>query len=151
MQKERTEIIQDMKGICMSLLKKYRVSNANKPSGHIIFYRDGVSEGQYEQVGSKEIKVIRDACAAIDPSASLSSSLFLPGSFSSDRLTFDSVRAEYKPKLTYIICAWVSLPLSMSLLTLPLASCWYLTGGKRSPRDPSRCPSPSLFPPLRAR
>ncbi|KAL7411338.1 Piwi domain-containing protein [Mrakia frigida] len=78
LQEGRTEIIQDMKGVTVSLLRKYRVSNANKPPSHIIFYRDGVSEGQYEEVGSKEIKAIRDACAAIDP--------------------------KYRPKLTYIIC-----------------------------------------------
>ena len=34
----RTEIIQDMKGVCISLLRKYRLSNANKPPSHIIFY-----------------------------------------------------------------------------------------------------------------
>lgn len=49
------------------------------------------SEGQYEEVGSKEIKSIRDACAAIDPSSSSPFSLPLLKSVSSSPLTSTSI------------------------------------------------------------
>ena len=78
LQEGRQEIIQDMRGCTLALLRKYRASNGNKEPKKIIFYRDSVSEGMYEEVSAAEIKSIREACRMISPT--------------------------YKPQLIFIVC-----------------------------------------------
>lgn len=57
-QPSRTEIIQDLQGMSMALIKKFYKQTRQKP-GRIIFYRDGVSEGQYAQVARDEIRALK--------------------------------------------------------------------------------------------
>ncbi|XP_064477992.1 protein argonaute-2-like isoform X2 [Ornithodoros turicata] len=63
----RVEIIQDLTNIVVELLKAfYRETHGKKPE-RIIFYRDGVSEGQFEEVRNKEVAAIRLACKLLSP------------------------------------------------------------------------------------
>ncbi|OWM73716.1 hypothetical protein CDL15_Pgr026820 [Punica granatum] len=76
-QSHREEIIEDLykkapnqqgtmhKSMIMDHLKAFRRSTGLKP-GRIIFYRDGVSEGQFSQVQLYEIDAIRKACASLE-------------------------------------------------------------------------------------
>lgn len=50
-QRPRQEIIQDLASMVRELLIQFYKSTRFKPT-RIIFYRDGVSEGQFRQVGS---------------------------------------------------------------------------------------------------
>ena len=59
------------------LLKDFYKLSKKQPT-RIIFYRDGVSEGQFAQVVVKEVAAIRSACQRLD--------------------------ANYRPKLTFIVC-----------------------------------------------
>ncbi|MCD9641208.1 argonaute 5 [Datura stramonium] len=52
-------------GMIMELLKEFRRSTGMKP-GRIIFYRDGVSEGQFNQVLLDEMDAIRKACTSLE-------------------------------------------------------------------------------------
>ncbi|KAK4375931.1 hypothetical protein RND71_006608 [Anisodus tanguticus] len=52
-------------GMIIEMLKAFRRSTNLKP-GRIIFYRDGVSEGQFNQVLLEEMDAIRQACAALE-------------------------------------------------------------------------------------
>ncbi|KAG5139722.1 hypothetical protein JHK84_033490 [Glycine max] len=76
-QTHREEIIQDLyntcedpvkgkvhSGIIRELLRAFRLSTNQKPE-RIIFYRDGVSEGQFSQVLLYEMDAIRRACASL--------------------------------------------------------------------------------------
>lgn len=76
-QTHREEIIQDLynthedpvrgkthSGIIRELLRAFRLSTKTKPE-RIIFYRDGVSEGQFSQVLLYEMDAIRRACASL--------------------------------------------------------------------------------------
>ncbi|CAM9114998.1 unnamed protein product, partial [Sphacelaria rigidula] len=64
-QEHRKEVIQDLAAMVKSLLISfYRVNNA-KPA-RIIFFRDGVSEGQFREVLRYEA-TIEQACAALEP------------------------------------------------------------------------------------
>ncbi|KAL6518620.1 argonaute 1 [Orobanche gracilis] len=78
-QAHRQELIQDLYktwqdpvkgtmhgGMIMELLISFRRSTGQKPT-RIIFYRDGVSEGQFYQVLLFELDAIRKACAALEP------------------------------------------------------------------------------------
>ncbi|CAN7977088.1 unnamed protein product, partial [Ixodes persulcatus] len=65
----RVEMIKDLKGMVMELLKAFREATRHKPE-HIIFYRDGVSEGQFAQVRDLELQAIRDACLSLQPDGS---------------------------------------------------------------------------------
>ncbi|CAG8692064.1 17443_t:CDS:2, partial [Dentiscutata heterogama] len=58
----RIEIIQDIKTLVTLALKDFK-NNTNQKLQQIIFYRDGVSEGQFEQVFDNEVKAIKDACS----------------------------------------------------------------------------------------
>ncbi|XP_055830297.1 protein argonaute 5-like [Solanum dulcamara] len=52
-------------GMIMELLKAFRRSTGHKPA-RIIFYRDGVSEGQFNQVLLEEMDAIRKACNSLE-------------------------------------------------------------------------------------
>ncbi|KAK9126541.1 hypothetical protein Scep_015387 [Stephania cephalantha] len=77
-QANRMEIIQDLfkvvqdpqkgtvnSGMIRELLIAFRRSTSHKPH-RIIFYRDGVSEGQFSQVLLHELDAIRKACASLE-------------------------------------------------------------------------------------
>lgn len=63
--KARIEIIEDMKNIAKSLLLSFYQVNNVKPE-KIIFYRDGVSEGQFSHVQQFELAALRDACRELE-------------------------------------------------------------------------------------
>ncbi|KAF8400717.1 hypothetical protein HHK36_014017 [Tetracentron sinense] len=78
-QAHRQELIQDLfktwndpqrgtisGGMIRELLISYRKATGQKPL-RIIFYRDGVSEGQFYQVLLYELDAIRKACASLEP------------------------------------------------------------------------------------
>ncbi|KAL8457170.1 hypothetical protein ACS0TY_035133 [Phlomoides rotata] len=78
-QAHRQELIQDLYktwqdpargtmhgGMIKELLIAFRRSTGQKPQ-RIIFYRDGVSEGQFYQVLLYELDAIRKACASLEP------------------------------------------------------------------------------------
>ncbi|KAL5712495.1 Protein argonaute 10 [Ranunculus cassubicifolius] len=78
-QAHRQELIQDLYktwhdpvrgtvsgGMIRDLLVSFRKASGQKPQ-RIIFYRDGVSEGQFYQVLLYELEAIRKACASLEP------------------------------------------------------------------------------------
>ncbi|KAL4556451.1 hypothetical protein LXL04_039103 [Taraxacum kok-saghyz] len=79
-QPHRQELIQDLYktwqdpvrggtvsgGMIRDLLVSFRKATGQKPQ-RIIFYRDGVSEGQFYQVLLYELDAIRKACASLEP------------------------------------------------------------------------------------
>ncbi|CAN4092874.1 unnamed protein product [Withania somnifera] len=78
-QAHRQELIQDLYktwhdsargtvsgGMIRDLLISFRKATGQKPQ-RIIFYRDGVSEGQFYQVLLFELDAIRKACASLEP------------------------------------------------------------------------------------
>ncbi|KAI9489892.1 Piwi domain-containing protein [Zychaea mexicana] len=75
-QSSRTEIIADLANMVIELLKQFYKACGQKPE-RILFYRDGVSEGQFGEVLKSEVAAIRSAC-----------------------LTLDN---DYKPKITFVV------------------------------------------------
>uniref|UniRef100_A0A0E0NZM1 Piwi domain-containing protein n=1 Tax=Oryza rufipogon TaxID=4529 RepID=A0A0E0NZM1_ORYRU len=53
-------------GMIRELIESFRKANGSCKPGRIIFYRDGVSEGQFSQVLLSEMDAIRKACASIE-------------------------------------------------------------------------------------
>ncbi|KAJ7781167.1 argonaute-like protein [Mycena metata] len=76
-QTSRQEMIEELESMshhCLSMYIRYREMAEKKAPGasapkRIIFYRDGVSEGQFKQVLEQELPLIKKACATlkIDP------------------------------------------------------------------------------------
>ncbi|KAF7729871.1 eukaryotic translation initiation factor 2C, 2 [Apophysomyces ossiformis] len=64
-QAHRTEIIADLANMVKELLKIFYQSCGQKPA-HILFYRDGVSEGQFKIVQKAEIDAIKAACNSLE-------------------------------------------------------------------------------------
>ncbi|OLY85592.1 Protein argonaute-3 [Smittium mucronatum] len=64
-QGSRVEIIQDLAEIVRQQLINFFKSTGFKPQ-KIIFYRDGVSEGQFAEVMAKEVQSIVDACENLE-------------------------------------------------------------------------------------
>jgi eukaryotic translation initiation factor 2C len=62
----RAEIILDMGSMVVELLQKFYSMTGTKPQ-RIIFYRDGISEGQFSEVIRTEVTAIRKACKAMGP------------------------------------------------------------------------------------
>lgn len=58
----KTEMIGEVREMFKELLYEYTKHNDNELPSKIIIYRDGVSEGQFQQVVTKEINGIKDAC-----------------------------------------------------------------------------------------
>ncbi|KAJ8969356.1 hypothetical protein NQ317_016141 [Molorchus minor] len=61
LQPPKVEIIEDLEAITIEQLKYFYNKTKVKPE-RIIFFRDGVSEGQFDQVRTSEIRAIRSAC-----------------------------------------------------------------------------------------
>ncbi|XP_054263153.1 protein argonaute-2-like [Macrosteles quadrilineatus] len=61
LQPPKQEIIADLHKIVIKHLKYYKMKNGREPT-RIIFYRDGVSEGQFMQVLQVEMTCIKAAC-----------------------------------------------------------------------------------------
>lgn len=76
-QRSRQEIIEDLKSMAMNLLKRFHISTKGKKPERILFYRDGVSEGQFEYVLKHELNALRTACSELE--------------------------ANYSPKITFVI------------------------------------------------
>ncbi|KAJ1294155.1 hypothetical protein BS78_01G124300 [Paspalum vaginatum] len=53
-------------GMIRELLVSFYRTNGNRKPARIIFYRDGVSEGQFNQVLLYEVDAIRKACASLE-------------------------------------------------------------------------------------
>lgn len=68
MQTGRQEIIADLKNMMKDLMMEFhRVTRGRKPE-HLIFFRDGVSEGQFKEVYYSEYSAVREACKELgDP------------------------------------------------------------------------------------
>ena len=65
-QGHRVEHIEDLEGMVRELLLAfYRAAGRRKPE-RIVFYRDGVSEGQFLQVLNHEVTAIRAACTSLE-------------------------------------------------------------------------------------
>jgi len=63
----RQEMIDDLEEMVKYALAQYggyrkQVENLNSPPSRLIFYRDGVSEGQFQQVLDEELPAIKKAC-----------------------------------------------------------------------------------------
>lgn len=63
-QEPKMEIITDLKDMMIELLKYYKKSTGRIPQS-ILFFRDGVSEGQFAQVQRTEIRAIKEACTTL--------------------------------------------------------------------------------------
>mmetsp|Transcript_32514 Transcript_32514/g.127514 ORF Transcript_32514/g.127514 Transcript_32514/m.127514 type:complete len:728 (+) Transcript_32514:190-2373(+) len=61
----RKEIIEDMQAMFLELLEEFRKANKGAVPKRIIMYRDGVSEGQFQQVLDYELWEMRRACMSI--------------------------------------------------------------------------------------
>jgi len=75
-QQAKLEIIQDIKNMVKELLIAFHKATGTKPE-RVLFYRDGISEGQFNEALRVEI---RDICAA-----------------------FEELEPGYHPKLTYVV------------------------------------------------
>lgn len=66
-QQARTEVIADMGNMVKEVLRQFYVATKGKKPERILFYRDGVSEGMFDQVMKMEMNSIRTACTEIEP------------------------------------------------------------------------------------
>jgi eukaryotic translation initiation factor 2C len=71
------EYIRDMKSVMAGILREFGGINKRLP-GKIIYYRDGVSEGQFENTVMEELGGIQDACMELKP--------------------------DYKPRISVVVC-----------------------------------------------
>uniref|UniRef100_A0A1Y1MI53 Uncharacterized protein n=1 Tax=Photinus pyralis TaxID=7054 RepID=A0A1Y1MI53_PHOPY len=78
LQQSTQEIITDLANIVKEHLTYFEKTNNIKPK-RIIFFRDGVSEGQFEIVVNSEVQAVRRGCAMVDPTGN------------------------YKPQLTFLV------------------------------------------------
>ncbi|KAF9896641.1 argonaute 1, partial [Lobosporangium transversale] len=64
-QTAKTETIADLGGMVVELLRTFYQTCGQKPE-RILFYRDGVSEGQFAEVLRSEVSSVRAACRNLD-------------------------------------------------------------------------------------
>jgi eukaryotic translation initiation factor 2C len=62
----RVEEILDMRSIIKDLLRRFRQASNFVPK-RIVFFRDGVSEGQFEAIFHREVREIKAACMELEP------------------------------------------------------------------------------------
>ena len=66
-QKSRQETIDAMKEMFMNLLREFKEKNRGRTPQKILYYRDGVSEGQFSEVLVLELQAMQAACKALNP------------------------------------------------------------------------------------
>ena|SRR6185312_162603 len=64
-QQSRVEAIVAIEDMVIELLRIFHRTTKRKPQ-RILFYRDGVGEGQYEDVVKNEVEGIRNACRKLE-------------------------------------------------------------------------------------
>ncbi|KAF8654242.1 hypothetical protein AX16_003763 [Volvariella volvacea WC 439] len=62
-QDARLEMIQNLKEMARAAIESFRQSNRGYAPIRIFYYRDGVSEGEFERLKEEEIKALREALA----------------------------------------------------------------------------------------
>jgi eukaryotic translation initiation factor 2C len=72
-------------------------NTTGKPPTRIIFYRDGVSEGQFDEVAREEITALK---STFDEALRCSQ----PADSSPSAGACTSIKATYQPDITFIIC-----------------------------------------------
>ena len=60
------EIITDLAAMVKELLIEFYIANGKVKPRRIIFYRDGVSEGQFDQVLVHEVRAVQEACMTLE-------------------------------------------------------------------------------------
>ncbi|QRV87648.1 eukaryotic translation initiation factor 2C 2 [Ceratobasidium sp. AG-Ba] len=65
-QASREERIIDIGSMTTSLIREFATANKNTPPKHILFFRDGLSEGQFGTFGQQEINEMKKAFAALN-------------------------------------------------------------------------------------
>ena len=65
--KNVVEQIMDMENVMRALLRQFNEKSGGHQPQRIIFYRDGVSEGQFQMVLNKEIAAMQRACKKLNP------------------------------------------------------------------------------------
>ena len=65
--KNVVEQIMDMENVMRQLLREFKEKSKGHQPKRIIFYRDGVSEGQFQMVLNKEIAAMQRACKKLNP------------------------------------------------------------------------------------
>jgi len=65
-QESRKEMVSALEGMILSRLRLWQKHNKQLPD-NVLVYRDGVSEGQFQQVLDDELPLIRNACRQIYP------------------------------------------------------------------------------------
>ena len=63
--KKSKEIITDLNQMAYLLINSFKKRNKCLPT-RIVFYRDGVDEGQFQNVNDTELKALKDACSRIE-------------------------------------------------------------------------------------
>ena len=60
------EIILDLEEMTVLLIKSFQKNNQNRLPKRIIFYRDGIDSGQFQNVLEQEIKALENACKELN-------------------------------------------------------------------------------------
>ena len=66
MQGHRVEIIADLEMLALAMLKQFYRSTGGVKPARVVFYRDGVSEGQFAHVMAQEVTALRRAFKRLD-------------------------------------------------------------------------------------
>ncbi len=56
------EIIKELDKMVIDLLQVFARNCGNRLPNRIVFYRDGVDDGQFQKVLDNEVKKVKDAC-----------------------------------------------------------------------------------------
>lgn len=62
LQESTVQVIQNFRPMVEEILKRYQDKNNKLMPVHIIYFRDGVSESEFNAVKMQEGKVLRDLC-----------------------------------------------------------------------------------------
>ncbi|KAJ5471191.1 hypothetical protein N7530_008548 [Penicillium desertorum] len=68
-QSARQEMVSDLDTLLQSRIEIWAKHNSGRFPEHIVLYRDGVSEGEYDMVIEKELPLLKKACQKIYPAS----------------------------------------------------------------------------------
>jgi eukaryotic translation initiation factor 2C len=71
MHEGRKEIIEDLHGMATELMKQFQEGSGGRLPARIIFYRDGVSDGEKGTVVKHEVRALKKACEDLGGNAAI--------------------------------------------------------------------------------
>ena len=94
-QNSRVEMVHALTDAMVKMFTSFKTRNGGKLPAHVIIFRDGVSDGQFDQVLDKELPAVKDALELLGfPSGAVKIAIVICQKGHHTRLVFEETQSD---------------------------------------------------------